>query len=209
MSDTWYLTSFCLSEQKLSKKLSFFHIPKSFWFRCQVTPLMLLLQNPSIRLLENPHWTCTILLNKNLSRAPTTKKHVWPLFIGHEFEIIYLVLAILWLWSKTDNVASLPVDFSLLCYFFMLYLENNNQRQFQALNPFCFHHIVLNTEQIQLVVSLSSCYSDVLHLWRQRCLLLCSSDNLEMWCWNFISIDGNMWGFCQVIPVFPGVPQNK
>lgn len=137
------------------------------------------------------------------------KKHVWALFIGHEFEIIYLVLAILWLWSKIDNVAPLPVHFSPLCYFFMLYLENNNQRQFQALNPFCFHHIVLNTEQIQLVVSLSSCYSDVLHLWRQHCLLLCSSDNLEMWCWNFISIDGNTWGFCQVIPVFPGVPQNK
>lgn len=55
------------------------------------------------------------------------------------------------------------MNFSLLCYFFMLYFENNNQWQSQACNSLCFHHSVLNTEQIQLAVSLSCCYYDVLH----------------------------------------------
>lgn len=131
------------------------------------------------------------------------KKGVWALFIDHEFEISYLVSAIQWLWSKTDNAASLPMDFPLLCYFFMLYLENNNQRQFQALNSLCFHHNVLNTEQIQLAVSLSSCSSDVLHLWRQHCLLLCSSHILQVWCWDFIPTGGNIRGFSKMISVFP------
>lgn len=26
---------------------------------------------------------------------------------------------------------------------------------------------------------------------------------------TFFSIDGNMWGVCQVTPVFPGMPRNK
>lgn len=75
------------------------------------------------------------------------QKGCWALFIDCTFETIYSVSTRQWFWFEPNSVASLPVDSSLLCYFFMLYLENNNQEQFQALSSFCFHQIVPNTEQ--------------------------------------------------------------
>lgn len=77
----------------------------------------------------------------------------------------------------------------------MLYLENNNQRHFQALNSLCFHLKVLNSEQIQVAVSLNSCSSDALHLWRQSCLLLCSSDTQKCDAGILFQLYFNRWKY--------------